>query len=127
MSNPNTDSTIKILTVTPNPSVPGTATLTYNAGTTPANNGNVKETVNQGKVQITYISTAEGWTVCGCTVIGTVPSDMDLDLKCVNGANALLITDSAKDPQQLNFLIQVQNAQGEVYTSQDPAVINESH
>lgn len=123
MSNPN----IAIAILTVDATGPTTATLTYSSGTNDPdyNNGNVKETVGQGKATITYTSIAAGWTVCGCTVSGTVPSDMDLDLKCVNGANALVITDSAKDPQQLNFLIQVQNAQGQVYTSTDPNVVNE--
>ncbi|MBH9552666.1 hypothetical protein [Inhella gelatinilytica] len=121
MSNPNT--TISIVSVAV--ANAGTVNLTYSTGTNaPANNnGNVKEQDGQGAAQVTYTSAVAGWTVCGYTVSGAVPSDMTI----TTAGNSVLIVDraTATTQEQLNFCLQVKNAQGQVYTSTDPTVVNE--
>jgi hypothetical protein len=102
-----------------------TVRLTYSTGTNAPtnNNGSVHEVDGQGAAQITYQSGLHDWTVCGYVVNGTIPPDMTIQTV----GDSVVIQDqaTATAQEQLNFRLQVKNANGTVYTSQDPAIVNE--
>ena len=121
MSNSNTNVSIVNVTVVNSQTV----NLSYSTGTNPPanNNGNVPEVDGQGAATVTYSSGVAGWSVCGYVVNGSVPSDMSISTV----GNSVVIHDAATATmqEQLDFRIQVKDSHGHVYTSPDPAVVNE--
>ncbi|MFO1251829.1 MAG: hypothetical protein U1E77_12055 [Inhella sp.] len=121
MSNSNTTVSIVSVAMVNSQSV----NLTYSTGTNPPanNNGNVPEVEGQGAATITYRSGVAGWSVCGYVVSGPVPSDMSINTV----GDSVVIHDAATATaqEQLDFRLQVKDAHGHVYTSPDPAVVNE--
>ena len=123
---PNQNSNFVINSVTITDPVKLRVQLTYTLNGCPAS-GNVVEIDGQGTAVISYVSGAAGWTVYGCKVNGNQPHDMTIQMGGEAGQPCLNIIDTpvGTGTEALNFYLQVKNAQGTVYTSQDPAVVNE--
>lgn len=124
MSNQNTNFVVNSVTVTD--AGKKQVRLTYLKNAAPAS-GDVVEVDGQGTAVISYASGVSGWTVCGCKLNGSQPRDMNIINGTQGGQPALVVVDYATNSgtETLNFFLLVKDAQGTIYTSQDPAVTNE--